>query len=451
MTQNSLTEMSKEELIELILQLQAEMAALRLKLEKGSKPPSNSGNSSQPPSQDWKGNLPAKRKRRRHGPPLGHEKHERKWVTKPDRVVELKPKECQACGANLAEQVANLVDVNQITELPVGQAEVIEVRQYAVKCGCCGQEHIEQPPAGLEMDRQFGARLEAGVVYYRQEQHISYVRTQALLRDLHGVEISQGGIDQIMRRAGRQALQAVEPLVQKVRESTVIYSDETGSRVDGQNWWQWVFCAKDAIVHVIRFDRSVDVIQEIMGDHVAEVWVSDCYAPQMKAPTHRHQLCLAHQLRNLQAVREQDPQSAWAAHMQSLFRLAIHLHEQRKQLTNEHFFRQVGRLERLLDRLLERELKHPKAQKLQRRYIKYREAVFLFLHRKDVSPTNNLSEQRIRPAVIHRKVMGCFRSTWGAHAYAALKSVLDTAALSAIRPFQAIQQLIGTPALPLPL
>jgi hypothetical protein len=44
------------------------------------------------------------------------------------------------------------------------------------------------------MGRSFGARLEATVVYYRQEQHIRYQRTQRALQDLHGVSLSQGGI-----------------------------------------------------------------------------------------------------------------------------------------------------------------------------------------------------------------------------------------------------------------
>jgi len=52
------------------------------------------------------------------------------------------------------------------------------------------------------MERKFGARPEATVVYFRQEQHMSYIRTESALRDLHGVKISPGGIDKIMQRAG---------------------------------------------------------------------------------------------------------------------------------------------------------------------------------------------------------------------------------------------------------
>ena len=39
-----------------------------------------------------------------------------------------------------------------------------------------------------------------------------------------------------------------------------------------------------------------------MGDVEAEVWGSDCLPAQLKAKADWRQLCLAHQLRNLQAV-----------------------------------------------------------------------------------------------------------------------------------------------------
>lgn len=456
MRRDKLAELDREALIELILQqaqqietMQSEIEVLRKKLEKGKKPPTNSRNSSQPPSRDQKGNIPEKRKKRRHGPPRGHPKYERKFVAQPDHVVKVKPQVCHTCLSDVSQEPVVLVDVNQITELPAAHAEVIEVRQYQVECPCCGQGQVGQPPAGLEMERTFGARLEATVVYYRQEQHMSYVRTQAALRNLHGVEISQGGIDKIMQRVGQRAIQKVTRLEQAIRESAVIHSDETSVRVDGSNWWQWVFCSVEAVLHVIRFNRSVEVIRAVMDEHEAEVWVSDCWAPQLKAPAKARQLCLSHQIRNLQAVVEQYLTASWARLVQALFRYAIHLHHQRETLPEEIFSKKRQRIESLFDKLLARSLEEPKAKRLQRRYLKYRDSVFLFLYRTDVSPTNNISEQRLRPAVIHRKVTGGFRSNWGAQTYAALKSLIDTAALSGIAPFQVIQNLLDSPSLPL--
>lgn len=459
-----LDQMSREELIALILtqaeqigrlevalaQLKADYEALRMKLEKKQKPPTTSQNSSQPPSRDQKSGSRVNRPKRKHGPPEGHEKHERKYVAEPEHVVDLKASQCSDCHADLREVPGELVDVNQITELPQAKAEVVEVRQYRVICPECGQEEIQQPPSGLEMDRTFGARLEATVVYYRQEQHMSYERTEASLLNLHGVEISQGGIDQIMQRSGQKAIRETEEIRQTVQQSTVINSDETGSRIDGQKCWQWIFCTLSAVLHVIKPSRGVDVIQDVMGQHKAEVWGSDCLPSQLKAPSMLWQICLAHQLRNLQAVVDRHSLAFWPRAMQALFRYAIHLGNQRDQLSPILFQAEIKRIERLCDWLLARSLIQPEARRLQKRYIKHRQHLFVFLYRSDVSPTNNVCERGLRPSVVHRNVTGGFRSQWGADTYAALASVIDTAALHGINAFDAIQSLVGKPALPLP-
>lgn len=457
MIQQEFEHLSREELIALLLaqaaqmaDLQKEIEVLRMKVEKLQKPPTNSQNSSQPPSRDQKPGKLVNRPKRKHGARPGHEKHERKFVAQPDHVVELKAKHCSDCQAELHEGVAKLVEVNQITELPPAKAEVIEVRQYEVVCAQCG--HVESMPApeGLEMDRTFGMRLEATVTYYRQEQHMSYERTEAALLALHGVEISQGGIDQIMQRSGQKGLRAVEDIHPTVQQSQVINSDETGERVDGQKAWHWVFCTLAAVLHVIQPSRGTDVIQKVMGQHQAEVWGSDCLPAQLKAPAWLWQLCLAHQLRNLQAVVDQSPIALWARAMQALFRYTIHLRNQREQLSLNQYQAEILRIEWLCDRLLARTLTQPEARKLQKRYRKHREHLFVFLYRNDVPPTNNVSERALRPAVVHRKVTGGFRSQWGAEAYAALASVIDTAALHGLNAFEAIQALVGMPSLPLP-
>src|SRR3990172_7993045 len=458
MTQQEIDSLSREEHIRIILVQAAQIAALQkeievlwLKLEKQQKPATTSKNSSQPPSLDQKPGKLVNRPRRKHGAVKGHEKYERKFVVQPDHVVELKAESCSGCQADLSQQPAELVDVNQITELPPAKAEVLEVRQYGVTCQQCGHVAIMEPAEGLEMERTFGARLEATVTYYRQEQHMSYERTEASLLALHGVEISQGGIDQIMQRSGQKGIQAVQEIQHTVQHSAVVNSDETGARVDGQKAWEWVFCTLTAILHVITATRGTDEIRRVMGEHQPEVWGSDCLPAQLKAAARLFQICLAHKLRNLQAVVELYPLLLWPRAMQALFRHAIHVHNQRNKLSLNQYQVEILRIEWLCDRLLARNLIQPEARKLQKRYIKHRDHLFVFLYRQDVPPTNNVSERALRSSVVHRKVTGGFRSQWGADAYAALASVIDTAALNGVNAFDAIQSLIGKPALPLPI
>lgn len=64
---------------------------------------------------------------------------------------------------------------------------------------------------------------------------------------------------------------------------------------------------------------------------------------------------------------------------------------------------------------------------MHKRYGKHQASLFVFLHRDDVPPTNNASEQALRNSVIYRKVTGGFRTPAGAKLYADLISVLETA------------------------
>ena len=218
----------------------------------------------------------------------------------------------------------------------------------------------------------------------------------------------------------------------------------------GKKFWEWIFYTSEAVLHVIRPSRGTNVIQEVMGKHTVEVWGSDCLPSQLKAPAKLFQICLAHQIRNLQALIELYCDTFWARAMQALFRYAIHIANQRNKITLNQYQTEILRIEWVCNRLLARSLIQPEAHKLQKRYLKHRDHLFVFLYRNDVLPTNNLSQQGLRPSVIHRKVTGCFRSQWGADAYAALASVIDTAALKHINPFDAIQSLLGKPSLPLP-
>ena len=90
------------------------------------------------------------------------------------------------------------------------------------------------------------------------------------------------------------------------------------------------------------------------------------------------------------------------------------------------------KLDDKLDALLRLSPKGSQGDKLKRMVKKFRQYFFVFVTNRDVPPTNNGSEQAIRPCVIFRKVTNCFRSQWGATLYADIRSVLETARRRAI-------------------
>jgi transposase len=428
--------------------LRAENQRLKAEVGKGPLPPPTSQNSSQPPSRDVKRNLVGARRRKKHGPPFGHARQTRAWVAKPDRVIEALVASCGYCQADLRGVEPRTVLRQQLTEVPPITPVVIETRQAEVVCPACHRSTRGELPTGLDSGRSFGPRLAAMIVYLKQEQHLSYERVIQLCQDLLGVTLSEGGATAVMQRAGAVAQPVAKAIGEQVAQSGVIGSDETSTRVAGRTWWQWVFRSVVGVYFLMRVSRGAKVIEEVMGTHRAACWVSDCLSAQLSAPAEQRQVCLAHQLRDLERLRERQPRLQWAVAMQSLFREAIHLGKRRSELSPAGYARRVTEVEHRLEGLLQQRVRGTLACRLQKRYRRHRAHLLVFLHCPDVPPDNNACERALRPAVIHRKVTNGFRSEWGAHTYAALATVIETAKLHQQNVFDTLVSLMGPPVLP---
>jgi len=329
---------------------------------------------------------------------------------------------------------------------------VIEAQQYAVTCARCGEQTVGSYPAGLEPRRTFGPGIEALVSYFHERHHISYERLVEVCRDVFGLTISQGGVENALRRLVERARPTYAAIREAVRGSPVINADETSARVAGRTQWQWVFQTPDASYHVIAPSRGGEVIDAFLAGAEPEAWGSDLWAPQMLTRAKDHQICLSHQARDLTFAVEADTGEArlWAIEVRHVFGRAIRLHYERDQVTPDTFARRLLLIEHATDRLVSDRYVAPKteAARLQKRYRLHRDSLYVFLHRDDVEPTNNSSERDLRPAVIHRKVIGGFRSAWGAEASAIRTSILVTARKQGQNLLDAFRTVAGPSPLP---
>lgn len=69
--------------------------------------------------------------------------------------------------------------------------------------------------------------------------------------------------------------------------------------------------------------------------------------------------------------------------------------------------------------------------------------LFVFMSRRDVPFTNNISERHLRPSVIFRKVTNCFRCEWGTETYAAFRSVVSTAKANGTSVYDTIRFVLS--------
>lgn len=418
---NALKQLSIDELVEIILALQAKVKELEDRLNR---PPKTPRNSSTPSGQSRKANRQKKPQAKR-GPKEGHPGTSR-TQSEPDITVELRVEQCEVCGADLRDVPQTVIGTSQVIELPPVRPVVIEAQRCAVDCPTCGQRHSADYPAGLEPERVFGPRLEASAHYLHLAHPLSYVRTQDILRDLFGLNVSLGALVNMVKRASGTFHDAAQAILSDIRASGVIGSDETGARIDGQTVWLWTVQTPTSAYYTIEPTRGAVVLDKMMGNAVPTVWVSDLAKAQLKQPAILRQICLAHQTRDLQYAIDAH-RCAWAYRFQALLFRAQRLGKQRDTMPPHEYGRQVVAIERACDALLEHVPHSPDSQNLRQRFLRHRAHLFTFLVVPNVPPTNNASEQALRNSVIYRKVTGGFRSDWGAAAYANVISVIETA------------------------
>src|SRR5215213_10426936 len=131
MERDALAELSREQLVELVLVLAAEVAELKAQI---GQPPKTPGNSSVPPSVGFKANRAERRSRKRRP---GHDGISRRRQ-QPDVIVRCRPTTCAGCGEPLPLAGQRRVGRSQVVELPPVRPVVIEGWQYVARCRSCG-------------------------------------------------------------------------------------------------------------------------------------------------------------------------------------------------------------------------------------------------------------------------------------------------------------------------
>jgi transposase len=418
--------------------LERENAGLRERLNL---PPKTPGNSSTPPAAGHKSN--GETTRRRKGKP--HAGAYRPLHPNPTRCRAVAANQCQHCRADVSGVVQTPVHSYDRIEIPEMKPDVTRVTLLGGLCPCCAKPFKAAPPAGLEPGSPFGPNLRAFAIYLRFTQAISFERLSRLFSDLLGLEISEGALVNMLDDSKLAFARAASLIRERLLAGTILQSDETSVRVGKRTCWTWVFHHAEDACFVIHPNRSRAVVEQFLGEHRPDFWVSDRLAAQMNWAKKDHQVCLAHLIRDAQyAIDAGD--TAFAPGLRKLLRRACKIGGRRHQLADATLRTYAYKLEAELDVLLRIAPAHGAGNKLQGVIKSCRRHLFVFLANRAIPPTNNGSEQALRPCVIFRKVTNCFRSEWAAHLYADIRSVLETGRRRAIGALDAIRlTLIGLP------
>jgi transposase len=405
----------------------------------------NSKNSDKPPSGDGFGKQTKSLRAvtgKQSGGQKGHEGHNLRWVETSGQVIKHEVKACQNCGEDISEFTGEVVEQRQVHELPVIKLEVTEHQVERKICPHCQLATTSRFPSSVQDWVQYGSRVKSLVTYLNQYQLIPSQRTQELMKDVFGCEISEGTIYNQVQKC-HAVLEPVEAEIkEKLQNAKVGHFDETGMRVQGKGWWLHVCSTKTHTHYQIHQKRGTEAMDEIgilpkfKGKAVHDGFKSynqyEC----------SHNLCNAHHLRELVFIHERFNQP-WAEEM---IHLLCKINDSVKALKLE------GRnaLETSIITGFESEFqtiidsgytanpeiiptvktkgrpKRTKPQNLIRRLDLQKKQVLGFMYDFDVPFDNNQAERDIRMTKLKLKISGTFRSELGAQAFARIRGYIST-------------------------
>lgn len=317
---------------------------------------------------------------------------------------------CPTCRSSVGEAVDTVVKYEEDIDLAPRKI----VKQYTITrhwCQTCEMfvKSREVPPI-----QRIGLNVLGYILYSRYRLRLPLNKIQESLRDLHDFAISEGEIVEKLKEAKELFGNDYDAIVELVKTAKVVYADETGWRMNGENWWLWVFVTKDGVRYLLEHGRGGGVPKAALGEKTDRVIVSDGYAAYATLPG-EHQQCWVHLLRK--AKQAHPPLYA------DLVALYLRLGE---ELTKPVSQRDPPWFQKQLTFVKKKHYRTHAAKKVQKRIQNHENQLFTCLKHAGVLPENNTAERAIRPQVVMRKIFGGSRSPAGARVHEVNSSVIET-------------------------
>lgn len=437
-------ELTREELISIILELRERVAALErenaeLRARLGM------GGGREPSAPEW---VKPNRVERRVAEREGRKKRGQSYVRKrevPTREVRHALDSCPDCGRSLSGGWIH--SRRQVIEIPETPVEIIDHVIIARRCGVCEKDHIPTLSArdGVMGKARMGVRLTSLIATLAIAKRMPLRAIQKLLDGLYGLHISLGEISELLHKVAGYARGTAESILREIRGSPHAHGDETGWREDGINGYLWSLSTPELRYFHFERSRAGAVAQKLFGSCFSGVLICDFYAGYnwYSGPIQR---CWPHFLRDLAKLldfhRDNESVRVWVESIIALYRAAKKIARRGFSEAVRVRFRQE--LESRILAIARPYLKDKAAPQntLAKRIDQHLGELFTFVGYPGCPSGNNAAERAIRPAVIARKVSGGTRSANGSKTRTTLMSVFGTWTIQGRHLIQACADMI---------
>src|SRR6266566_9262707 len=281
---------------------------------------SDSHNSHLPPSSDRFVRKPKSLRQKSEKPSGGQPGHpgaSLQFSSTPDEIIQQQVERCEVCQHDLHAVAACGAERRQVVDLPSPRLVVREYRAEQKQCPHCQQITIAAFPAGVQAPVQYGPNVGATAVYLVEQQLLPLARACEVMRDLLGVQMSEGTVWELIKRCALALVPVEQQIKEALKKAEVIHQDETGLDVGGLRHWMHVTCTPSLTHYQVDASRgqaaleAIGILPQFTGISIHDGWASyflyDC----------QHATCLVHLLRELVFLAEEQG-AGWAADLKEL-------------------------------------------------------------------------------------------------------------------------------------
>jgi len=428
---NELTSLSQTELIEIILQLRAQLAELQAEaatlrarvaeLEEENRQ-LRGGKGHKNPLAVKPSRPEREQKERKHR----EEGHGRARAQQVDEVRYHAAATCPECGRKLEGGWRHRS--RQVVQV-IFRTWVVEHVLVARECGICQKRWLPAVgPAeyGVQGKRRLGVSVQALVGLLHVWHRLPMDHTRQLLWEMGGLAVSNGGVVDLLDGLRKAGQSEVEGIRQQIRRSPAVHGDETGWREDGENGYLWGFFTPQVRYFEYHRTRGGEVPEEVLGEDFAGTLTCDFYGGYNGID--RLQRCWVHLLRDAKELAEINADrpevKEWVEALGALYREAKDFSSPNPRLRRRKRKQLEARLAALARPYAEDAAAPQRV--LSKRILKHLHELFVFVEDPLVQGDNNLAERSLRHAVIGRKISGGTRSAKGSATQTGLLSLFAT-------------------------
>lgn len=393
MNKKELRQLSKNQLIQIILSYEERIAELERLLKSFDNPhtPSSKKQKKNTENNENKPRFPGK-------PPGSGGGGIR--LPPPDKVVEHKLDACPDChNTELGEPIRE--EKKTVIDLPEKIAITTEHHIEYYFCAECNKEISSCPnlPDGI-----YGCRVQSMITMLK-DSTLSHEKISLFLRELGFPTLSGSTTLNIIQRMIDKLRGTKEEFLSALRRAPFLHADETGLRKDGKNGYVWGIFSTTIAILSAELSRARENIKKLLPNYTG-VMVTDGYNAYDEFPF--RQRCWSHLLREFKDYAKKNEE------IQTQYTRIKKLYEQMKVLNAKPpQEKEIEKVKWTLQDIIICLRAIKQGRKLATLIENGGDDWFTALYYPEVPLENNHAERGLRHIVLHRKVMGCYRTGKG--------------------------------------